>query len=453
MNEIHLPDFHHLQNDGELLNPSRFWVEIMKSRVGINNLYAEKLLDWCQGCRTMLDTLSQDACSESQKIRHLLVCYLRSSEQEANHILTVSRDMTNQDGPIHSLKRLVTANRRGVLSEHKALSRELVSLTERHMVCLKHLQEVKESGIMAMAASRNYETRISELKAELEKLGEKSKRSQESRLEKKVRTLESKLVKHNQKEKTHKAHYECLLKEEKELVNRLRKTSDHACQEVCDLQKSQLESLISSLRDFVVKTCSPDNVGRSCFLKAAIDDIAVDDIINATCDVTSQKYIFPDVQAWHRKFGFLEKIPTPFVRASNVAIRRDPKKGLTEENLLAQEIMSAIGQPVHSRRRWVSKSNTKKGDNYDFNNNESVTVTSKAVVEEDVKYLEDVYVRVIRPFKPTHPEHLQLKLGMRIKQKFPMDVQGMSFGWCRRGLGGRKKRHGFYPADHVILEN
>ncbi|XP_046569121.1 uncharacterized protein LOC124277469 [Haliotis rubra] len=363
MNEIHLPDFHHLQNDGELLNPSRFWVDIMKSRVGISNSYAEKLLDWCQDCRTKLGTVSQDACSESYEIRHLLDCYLISSEQEANHILAVSRDMTTQGGPIHSLKRLASTNRGGVLSEHKALSRELLSLTERHMVCLKHLQEVKESGIMAMAASRNYERRISELKAELVKVGERSKTSQQSMLEKKVRTLESKLVKHNQKEQTHKARYECLLKEESELVNRLRKTSDHACQEACDLQKSQLESLISSLRDFVVKTCSPDNGDRSSFLKAAIDDIAVDDIINATCDVTSQKYIFPDVQAWHGKFGFLEKIPTPFVRASDVAIRRDPKKGLTEENLLAQEIMSAIGQPVHSRRRWISKSSTKNGDN------------------------------------------------------------------------------------------
>ncbi|XP_048257653.1 uncharacterized protein LOC124116988 [Haliotis rufescens] len=448
MNEIHLPDFHHLQNEGELINPSRFWFELITSRIDINHSYAERLLSWCEDCKGKLDTVSQDACSESYEIRHLLDCYLKSSEQEANHILTVSRDLTGQNGSIRSLKKLTSTNRRGVSSEHKDLSRELLSLTERHMVCLKHLQDVKENGIMAMTASHNYERRISELKAELEKVGEKSKRSRPSMVEKKVRTLHSKLFKYDQKKRTHRIHYEQLLKEESELVNKLRKTSDHACQEACALQKSQLESLVSSLRDFVVKTCSSDNADRTNFLKSAIDDIAVDDIVNATCDVTSRKYIFPDVQGWHQKFGFLEKIPTSFIRASDVVIRRDLKKGLTEENCLAQEVMSAMGQPVHRRRCWISKSRTKNGDDGDINNNETVA----AAVEDDIKYMEDVYVRVVRPFKPTHPEHLQLNLGMRIKQKFPMDVRGMSFGWCRGGLVGRNKQYGFYPADHVILE-
>ncbi|XP_046361793.2 uncharacterized protein LOC124138929 [Haliotis rufescens] len=449
MNEIHLPEFHYLQTEGELINPSRFWFELINSRIDINHSYAERLISWCEDCKSKLDTVSQDACSESYEVRHLLDCYLKSSEQEANHILTVSRDLTGPDGSIRSLKKLTSTNRRGVSSEHKDLSRELLSLTERHLVCLKHLQDVKENGIMVMAASRNYERRITVLKAVLEKVGKKSKKSI---LEKKVRTLESKLGKHNRKELTHKVHYQRLLQEESELVNKLRKTSDHACQEACALQKSQLESLVSSLRDFVVKTCSSDNDDRTSFLKNTIDNIAVNDIVNATCDLTSKKYVFPDVQAWHRKFGFLEKIPTSFIRASDVSIRRDLKKGLTEENRLAQEVMSAIGQPVHSRRCWISKSRTKNGDDGDINNNETVAGTSHAAVEDDVKYTEDVYVRVVRPFKPTHPEHLQLSLGMRIKQKFPVDVRGMSFGWCRCGLVGQNKQYGFYPADHVILE-
>lgn len=86
----------------------------------------------------------------------------------------------------------------------------------------------------------------------------------------------------------------------------------------------------------VVEYCS-----RTSPLKTAIDNTAVDDITNATCDLTSQKYVYPDVDAF-------QKIPTPFIR-TDVGMGRDPKKGLTEMKRLAREVTSAMDQPQSQR--------------------------------------------------------------------------------------------------------
>ena len=88
-----------------------------------------------------------------------------------------------------------------------------------------HIIFLLQKGIKVLAGCSEYQRRISQLQADLEKVEEKNLRSRKEK-EKKVRSLELKLRKHSEKEQQLKLQYENLMKEELHLVKTLQQVRD-----------------------------------------------------------------------------------------------------------------------------------------------------------------------------------------------------------------------------------